>query len=71
MADGIQDTSLYATADLGTATYLLATGHELVKTTLYSPTKLLFHFRRDEDIELKVGRYLSGVGEAPAKKLFE
>ena len=71
MADNTQETSLYTTADLGTAVYLLTIGHELVKTSLHSPTRLLFHFRRNEDIELQVGRYLSGAGVAPARKLFE
>lgn len=71
MADYTQDPSLYTTADLGTAVYLLTIGHELVRTSKYSSTRLLFHFRRENDIELQVGRYLSGTGAAPAKKLFE
>lgn len=71
MADRTPEPSLYITADLGTAVYLLTIGHELVKTSLYSPTKLLFHFRHDEDIEVQVGKYLSGAGVAPARKLFD
>lgn len=71
MTDRAQEPSLYTTADLGTAVYLFTIGYELAKTTLYGPTRLLFHFKRSEDIELQVGRYLSGAATAPAKRLFE
>lgn len=66
-----EETNLYRTVDLGIAVFLFTTGHELLTTTLYSSNRLIFYFKRTEDIDNQVTRYLSGQGQAPAKRLFE
>ena len=63
--------STYSTSDLGIAVYLFTIGHELKKTTLQGPKRLVFHFLRQTDTEARVAAYLSEKGKAPAKKLFE
>lgn len=66
-----QDPQLYQTSDLGIAVYLFTIGHELIKTTLQSSTRLIFYFKQQNDTEAHVSKYLSETGQAPAKKLFE
>lgn len=66
-----QEPTLYQTSDLGIAVYLFTIGHELIKTTLQGPNRLIFHFRQGVDTEAHVSRYLNETGQAPAKKLFE
>ncbi|MBN1547539.1 MAG: hypothetical protein JW902_12865 [Syntrophaceae bacterium] len=63
--------SSYITPDLGIAVYLFTLNHDLVKTTVISQRRLVFHFQRREDTDELVAKYLNGTGEAPAKKLFE
>lgn len=65
------ESSLYQTSDLGTATFLFSTGHELAKTSLSGPNRLVFYFKRTCDIEDQVERYLNGQAQAPARSLFE
>ena len=65
------ESSLFKTSDLGIATFLLTTGHELIKTSLCGPNRLIFYFMRTGNIEIQVEKYLSGQGEAPARRLFE
>jgi hypothetical protein len=71
MRDRIVDHTCYSTSDLGIAVYLFTTGHELTKTTLQGPKRLIFHFKRTEDIEAHVSWYLNETGQAPAKRLLE
>ncbi len=61
----------FSTKDLGVASYLATTEHELTGTTLEDPKKVIFHFRRKEETENLVVKYLSGTAQASAKKLFE
>jgi len=61
----------YSTVDLGIAVFLFTKGHELAETTLHGPKRLIFHFKKQSDTEILVGKYLSEKGLAPAKKLFE
>lgn len=61
----------YQTADLGLATFLLTIGHELIGATLVAPNRLVFSFKNTDKIEQEVLGYISGTGQAPAKKLFE
>ena len=69
--DLVKESNLYSTSDLGIAVYLFTTGHELIKTTLQGPKRLIFHFKRTDDIETHVSWYLNETGQAPAKRLFE
>lgn len=62
---------LYQTSDLGTATFLFSTGHELARTSLSGPNRLIFYFKCTGDIESEVERYLNGLAQAPARRLFE
>ncbi len=62
--------NLYQTSDLGTAVYLFTTGHNLVKTSLSGPNRLIFYFERTGDIEAQVELYLNGKAQAPARLLF-
>ena len=66
-----KEPDLYSTADLGTAVFILTTGHELIKTTLQGPKRLVFHFQKRDDTEAQVAKYLNETGLAPAKRLFE
>ena len=66
-----QEPTLYQTSDLGIAVYLFTIGHELIKTTLHGPNRLIFYFKQQTDTEAHVSKYLSEIGQAPAKKLFE
>jgi len=61
----------YQTADLGIAVYLFTHDHQLVETTLLSPKRLIFHFKKQKNTETLVGLYLNGTGQAPAKRLFD
>jgi len=66
-----KESHFYQTSDLGTATFLFSTGYELARTSLSSPNRLIFFFRRTDDIEAQVERYLKGHAHAPARRLFE
>lgn len=66
-----QEPTLYQTSDLGIAVYLFTIGHELIKTTLQGPNRLIFCFKQQTDTEAHVSKYLCETGQAPAKKLFE
>ncbi len=65
------ESNLYQTSDLGTATFLFSSGYELAKTSLSGPNRLIFFFRRKGDIEAQVEKYLNGQAQAPARRLFE
>ena len=71
MKSHLTDSSLYSTADLGIAVYLFTIKHELKKTSLKGPNRLVFHFKEQADTEAHVSAYLNETGKAPAKKLFE
>ena len=66
-----KESPLYSTSDLGIAVFLFTVGHELSETTLQGPKRLIFHFKRKENTENLVVRYLNGTGQAPAKHLFD
>lgn len=66
-----KESNLYSTSDLGIAVYLFTTGHELIKTTLQGPKRLIFYFKQTDAIEMQVSRYLNETGHASAKRLFE
>lgn len=71
MTPAPQEHTLYQTSDLGIAVYLFTIGHELSKTTLQGPNRLIFYFKQQTDTETHVSNYLCEKGHAPAKKLFE
>jgi hypothetical protein len=71
MKEQAQELNIFKTSDLGIAVYLFTIQHELHKTTLQGPKRLIFHFKQQADTEAHVSAYLSEKGKAPAKKLFE
>ncbi len=73
MKDDSNELTTYFTTDLWLASFLLTVGCELTKTsqTPTNPNRLIFHFRKQENIERLVANYLNGEGLAPARALFE
>jgi hypothetical protein len=71
MEDHPKEKNIFKTSDLGIAVYLFTIQHELHKTTLQGPKRLVFHFIKQANTEGRVAAYLNETGQAPAKKLFE
>ena len=61
----------YETSDLGTASYLLTIGHQLLTLNRVNPRRALFIFERTSDIERTVEDFWNGTARVAPLALLQ